>query len=81
MLVLFVFWGSVSFGNGKRVDVSGIIYRLIGINVNSSFSIGDKVTLELCISARLRNVTVSVKWLCSGLPHSRRHGNIRGRER
>jgi hypothetical protein len=55
MLVLFVFSGSVSFGNGKRVDVSGIIYHLIGINGNSS-STGNKITRELCISARLRNV-------------------------
>jgi hypothetical protein len=37
VLILFVSVGSVNSGNGKRVDVSGIIYRLIGIHVNSSF--------------------------------------------
>jgi hypothetical protein len=31
VLILFVFCGGVSSGNGKRVGVSGIIYRLIGI--------------------------------------------------
>jgi hypothetical protein len=31
VLILFVFCGGVSSGNGKRVDVSAIIYRLIGI--------------------------------------------------
>ena len=31
VLILFVFYGGVSSGNGKRVDVSVTIYRPIGI--------------------------------------------------
>jgi hypothetical protein len=67
VLILFVFCGGVSSGNGERVDVSGIIYRLIGIHVISSFSLGDKGTLDLCISTRVKYFTVSVKGLYSGL--------------
>jgi hypothetical protein len=68
VLILFVSCGSVNSGNGKRVDVSGIIYRLIGIHVNSSFSLGDK-------NPRFVYINKSEKWhrfcSCSELLGSR----------